>query len=68
MITYLDMPAFIPLLVQEPASADCRRIWDAASASVTTRLLYVEATAALHQAETRFTFEPNLWRWPPVDR
>ncbi|MGF9663281.1 type II toxin-antitoxin system VapC family toxin [Arthrobacter crystallopoietes] len=49
MITYWDTSALVPLLVEEPASAGCRRLWDATSTPVSTRLLYVEAAAALHQ-------------------
>lgn len=47
MIGYLDTSAFVPLLVQEPTSAACRRFWDDADTIVSTRLLYVEAAAAL---------------------
>lgn len=51
MIGYLDTSAFVPLLVAEPSSPACRRFWDSADAVVTCRLLYVEAAAALAQAE-----------------
>jgi uncharacterized protein len=50
VIGYLDTSAFIPLIVVEPSSAACRRFWDDADAVVCTRLLYVEAAAALAQA------------------
>lgn len=50
MILYLDTSAFVPLLVAEPASALCRRLWDEADDVVTVRLLYVETAAALAQA------------------
>lgn len=50
MIVYLDTSAFVPLLVAEPTSAGCRRLWDEADEVVTSRLLFVEAAAALAQA------------------
>ncbi|MPQ96459.1 PIN domain-containing protein [Modestobacter sp. I12A-02628] len=50
MIVYLDTSALIPLLVAEPASAGCRRIWDAAETVVCSELGFVEAAAALAQA------------------
>lgn len=50
MIVYLDTSALIPLLVAEPASPRCRRVWDDADAVAATRLLYIEASAALAQA------------------
>ncbi len=51
MIGYLDTSAFVPLLVAEPGSPACRRFWDDADAVVSCRLLYVEAAAALAQAQ-----------------
>lgn len=50
MIAYFDTSAFVPLLVAEPTSAGCRRLWDDADDVVSSRLLYVEAAAALAQA------------------
>lgn len=50
MITYFDTSAFVPLLVTEPRSAFCRELWEASDAVVTSRLLHVEAAAALAQA------------------
>ena len=51
MIGYFDTSAFVPLLVAEPSSRACRRFWDSADSVVTCRLLYLEAAAALAQAE-----------------
>lgn len=51
MIGYLDTSAIVALLVAEPGSAACRRFWDDADAVVTCRIAYVEAAAALAQAE-----------------
>lgn len=50
MIGYLDTSAFVPLLVAEPSSAQCRRFWDDVDDIVTSRLTYVETAAALAQA------------------
>jgi uncharacterized protein len=40
----------VPLLVAEPSSVMCRRLWDDAEVIVSCRLLYVEVAAALAQA------------------
>ena len=50
LIAYLDTSAVVPLLVTEPGSDLCQRIWDDADTVVSSRLLYVEAAAALAQA------------------
>jgi predicted nucleic acid-binding protein len=50
MLCYFDTSAFVPLLIQESSSAACRRLWDDAEDVATSRLLYVEAAAALAQA------------------
>jgi uncharacterized protein len=50
VIGYLDTSAFVPLLIDEPTSAACRRFWDDADEVVSSRLLYVETVAALAQA------------------
>lgn len=50
MIVYFDTSAFVPLLVAEPSSEFCGRLWDEADTVVTSRLLYVETAAALAQA------------------
>jgi uncharacterized protein len=50
VIGYFDTSAFVPLLVAEPGSDFCRRLWDSCDAVVTSRLLYVETSAALAQA------------------
>jgi predicted nucleic acid-binding protein len=49
MICYFDTSAFVPLLIPEPSSAACRRLWDDAEDVVTSQLTYVEAAAALAQ-------------------
>ncbi|MEU0095916.1 type II toxin-antitoxin system VapC family toxin [Kribbella sp. NPDC006257] len=50
MLCYFDTSAIVPLLIQEPSSAACRRLWDDADDVATSRLLHVEAAAALAQA------------------
>ncbi|WP_225725608.1 MULTISPECIES: type II toxin-antitoxin system VapC family toxin [unclassified Nocardia] len=50
MIGYLDTSAFVPLLIDEPSSPACRRFWDDADTVASSRLLYVETSAALAQA------------------
>lgn len=51
MIAYLDTSAFVPMLVEEPTSEACIEIWDQADSVVSTRLLYVEASAALARTD-----------------
>jgi predicted nucleic acid-binding protein len=50
VIVYLDTSAIVPLLVVEPASENCRQLWESADAVVTCRLSYVETAAALAHA------------------
>lgn len=56
MIGYLDTSAFVPLLIGEPTSPACRQFWNTADAVVSTRLLYVEAAAALARADRNGRF------------
>lgn len=51
MIAYFDTSALIPLVVGEPASSTCARLWNEATRVVSTRLVYPEARAALAQAQ-----------------
>lgn len=50
MIAYFDTSAFIPLVLDEPTSDTIEEIWSNATRLVSTRLLYVEARAALARA------------------
>ena len=50
MIVYFDTSAFVSLLVTESGTPLARELWDSADEVVTTRLLYVEAAAALARA------------------
>ncbi len=50
MIAYFDTSALVPLLIDEPASLICERLWDDADDVVSVRIAYVEAAAAIAQA------------------
>ena len=47
MIVYLDTSALVPLLVTEPSSSRCRRLWDDADVVLCSAVGHVEASAAL---------------------
>ena len=51
MIAYFDTSALVPLLVDEPSSDVCVRLWDLADRIVATRLVYIEASAAIAAGE-----------------
>ena len=50
MIAYFDASAILPLIIDEPSSSVCVRLWNDADRSVSVRLLYPEARAALAKA------------------
>lgn len=50
MIAYFDTSALVPLLIDEPTSAICERLWDDAEDVVSVRIAYVEAAAAIAKA------------------
>ena len=50
MIAYFDTSAIIPLLIGEPTSDQCTRLWNDATRIVCARLVYPEARAALARA------------------
>jgi predicted nucleic acid-binding protein len=50
VIAFLDTSAIVPLLIEEPSTAPCRRTWEAADAVVCTQLAFVETAAALARA------------------
>lgn len=50
MIAYLDTSAFVPLIIREAGTATYQEIWQLADRVVSSRLLFVEAAAALAQA------------------
>lgn len=50
MIAYFDTSALIPLIIEEPDTERCGRVWDAAEHVTSMRLIYAEAHAALAQA------------------
>lgn len=51
MIVYLDTSALLPLVIAEPGSPVSTRLWKDAHEVISTRLLVVEAAAALVQSE-----------------
>lgn len=76
MILYIDTAALVPLLIEEPASHACGELWDGADAIVGTRLAYIEAAAALAQAQRMGRISARQSRgsrvildelWPVVD-
>ena len=76
MIAYLDTSAVVPILIAEPSSDTCRRVWRDADRLVSSRLTVVEAGAALAMAQRqgRITAdeERGAWAnflriWPDVD-
>jgi hypothetical protein len=50
VIAYFDTSAILPLIIDEPSSSICVRLWNDADRSVSVRLLYPEARAALAKA------------------
>lgn len=50
MIAYFDTSAVVPLLVREPTTDHCTRLWDDATRIVSARLVYPEGCAALARA------------------
>lgn len=76
MIAYLDTSAIVPLLVAEPSTSLCQRIWQDADRLVSSALAYVEAAAtlAMAQRQLRITSKEReiAWSrfteiWPDVD-
>lgn len=61
MITYLDTAAFVPLLVDEQATEGARHLWLHSDRLVSTRLLYVEAVAALTRRGAK-AFDREVWK------
>ncbi|WP_018157256.1 type II toxin-antitoxin system VapC family toxin [Demetria terragena] len=59
MIVYLDTSAIVPLLVAEPGSTACQRLWNDADIVASSRIAYVEAAAALAQAERLERLTPS---------
>lgn len=50
MIAYFDTSALVPLLIEEPASKNARRIWGQADRVASIVLSYPEARAAIGRA------------------
>ena len=76
MIIYLDSSAVVPILIDEPGTATCRRLWNDADRRITSRLTYVEVAAALAMAErldrVSSAEHDEVWTsftdiWPDID-
>lgn len=76
MIAYLDTSAVVPIVIDEPTTAECRRVWNESEHRVSSRLTYVETAAALAMArrQRRISVDEQLaaWSgfvkiWPDVD-
>jgi len=76
LIVYFDTSALVPIVVAEPTTHTCRRIWDDADRRVSSRLTCVEVAAALAMAERqrRMSAEQHgeAWSsfaeiWPAAD-
>lgn len=69
MIVYFDTSALVPLLIEEPSSQACRRVWDDADDVVLSRLGYVETAAALAKAQRlgRLTSRQQTWALRHLD-
>ncbi|MBN9213424.1 MAG: hypothetical protein ABS62_09815 [Microbacterium sp. SCN 70-200] len=71
MIVYFDTSAFFPLLVEESGSAAALRLWRDSTARVSSRLIIVEAAAAIGMGLrlgrlTAADYEPvreDAWRY-----
>ena len=50
MISYFDTSAIVPLVVAEPSSVRCARVWQECDVRVSSMLAVAEAHAALAQA------------------
>jgi hypothetical protein len=50
VIAYFETSAIVPLLVREPTTDRCTRLWDEATRIVCARLVYPEACATLARA------------------
>ena len=47
MVVYFDTSAFLPMLIPESGSGPSKEIWEQADDITSTRLMYVEAVAAV---------------------
>jgi predicted nucleic acid-binding protein len=76
LIVYVDTSAVVPILIAEPTTALCRRIWDDADRRISSRLTFVEVAAALAMAERQRRVSADeydeAWSnfaaiWPDID-
>jgi predicted nucleic acid-binding protein len=59
---YFDSSALVPLVIAEPATPSCTRLWDDADVIVSSSLAYVEVHAALAQAMRQRRIDERGWR------
>lgn len=50
MICYFDTSALVPLIIEEPSSETCEKLWASSSRLISSRLVIVEAKAAFAKA------------------
>jgi predicted nucleic acid-binding protein len=62
LTTYFDTSAIVPLLIDEPASARCRRVWNDADQVTTSTLAFVEVHTALAQAHHEQRMTDVAWQ------
>jgi uncharacterized protein len=62
MISYFDTSAIVPLIISEPSTEVCNRLWNESARVVSARLLYPEARAALAKAERMERLSPTHLR------
>ena len=60
MITYIDTPTLIKLLIDEVGTAEAGQIWDEPDILVSVRLGHVEARAALAAAAREGRISPDV--------
>jgi len=59
VIAYFDTSAVVPMIVSEPATERCVRLWNESSRIVSVRLLYPEARAAFARANRMGRITPK---------
>jgi predicted nucleic acid-binding protein len=59
VIAYFDTSALVPLLIEEPTTPLCTRLWNEASRVVSARLWYPEARSALARAQRLARLSPE---------
>ena len=68
MIADFDTSAIVPLIVDEPTTETCNRLWNEATRVVCVRLIYPESRAALARAERLGRLTPLQLREAVAER